>query len=194
MYVWLYVCMYACMHVCMYVCVSMYIQPFVCCLTIPYPYYVHSDFMGLKSIGQRSISPLLWAIDSGTWAAAESMIEDLLTLGTWGWLNIIVAYSGYGSNILYLLRWFLMMELSYLSLCRAWRSLAGSNMITAFPHVKYIPVLGPQNESREYWTSLTRGYTFNIRGIGMGCLFFLLYPTQGDDPGNPITYYQWLSI
>ena len=179
----------------MYVCKYVY-AAFCLFLTIPYPYYVHSDFMGLKSIGQRSISPLLWAIDSGTWAAAESMIEDLLTLGTWGWLNTIVAYSGYGSNILYLLRWFLMMELSYLSLCRVWRSLAGSNMITAFPHVKYIPALGPQNESREYWTSLTRGYTFNIRGIGMGCCFFLLYPTQGDgdDPGNPITYYQWLSI
>lgn len=32
------------------------------------------------SVGTQSISPLLWAIDSGTWAAAESMIEDLLTI------------------------------------------------------------------------------------------------------------------
>lgn len=32
------------------------------------------------SVGTQSISPLLWAIDSGTWAAAEFIIEDLLTI------------------------------------------------------------------------------------------------------------------
>ncbi|CAK9025545.1 unnamed protein product [Durusdinium trenchii] len=32
------------------------------------------------SVGTQSISPLMWAIDSGTWTAAEHIIEDLLTI------------------------------------------------------------------------------------------------------------------
>lgn len=32
------------------------------------------------SVGTQSISPLLWAVESGTWKAAELIIEDLLTI------------------------------------------------------------------------------------------------------------------
>eukprot|EP00913_Durusdinium_trenchii_P022538 g21170.t1 len=33
-----------------------------------------------REVGTQSISPLMWAIDSGTWTAAEHIIEDLLTI------------------------------------------------------------------------------------------------------------------
>ena len=59
---------------------------YVClCITYTHTTHIHayntSPSGWLNSqVGTQSISPLLWAVESGTWKAAELIIEDLLTI------------------------------------------------------------------------------------------------------------------